>query len=222
MEEHEPDPWLLYSTMAGFPHLGNSNILSQAILYCRVLSYACKMSSSLYQLDTSSTQPHLIIKNNSRHCQTSSWGGNHPLLRTSNLHCTASLERVSCRGLDAPSHRVLQRVANCGTLTHVRLTGQERKNLTLVPKKKSCQDWVYYIWVRVKRLTWKPLCSHSISHGYWEHTPFLEIFPSQYTEHKDWSFAETQGHSLCWKIYLYGRTRGSQLLLSESKWVAFI
>lgn len=173
--------------MAGFPHHGNSNILSHAILYCRVLSYACKMFSSLYQLDTNSTQPHLIIKNISRHCQNSPKG--EIVACWESLICTVlPVWRVSCRGLDAPSHRLLQMIANCGTLTHVRLIGQEWKTLTLVPKKKSCQGCVS-IWVRVKILTWKPLCSHSISHGYWEDTPFLDCLPSQYTEHKDWNFA---------------------------------
>lgn len=73
-EEHEPGPWLLYSTMIGFPHIGTCNIWSQITLCCRVLSYACRMFSSLYPLDASSTlsphQPTPVLFDNQKYLQT--------------------------------------------------------------------------------------------------------------------------------------------------------
>lgn len=184
--------------MAVFPHLGNCDILSQTILCCRMLSCVCKMFSSLYQLDASSTLPNPIWSS-----KTSPDTAKFPLRGKSPpcwelLICIVlSVFAMRARSRDSVLEALgcsftqgSNRVAKCGILIHARLTGQEHNNLTLVPKKQSCQGWVYhYICVRIKRLTWKLPCNHSISHGYWENTPFLEFLPSQHTEHRDWNFA---------------------------------
>ena len=113
--------------------VGTGDILSQIILCYRVLSYVCKMFSSLHQLDASSTLPFPTPLDKQKHLQilpNVPWRAKHPLLRTSNLHPTASLcclwqlgvETVSWGGLDGPLHRALHMFAKCDTVTHAGLT----------------------------------------------------------------------------------------------------